>query len=80
MLFLDGSKHTIAEIPHCSVVPFAVTVVFIVLPYPAGLWKDPFFRRIYFCRSHPNLELSMNRVWTAKIRIVFRYLLSSGPL
>jgi hypothetical protein len=42
MLFLDGSKHTIVEIPHCSVVPFAVTVVFTVLPYPAGLWNDSF--------------------------------------
>jgi len=42
MLFLDGSKHTIAEIPCCSVVPFAVTVVFTVLPYPAGLWNDSF--------------------------------------
>ena len=56
MLFLDGSKHTIAEIPCCSVVPFAVTVVFTVLPYPAGLWNDPLFRRIYLCGSHPNLE------------------------
>jgi hypothetical protein len=37
MLFLDGSKHTIVEIPHCSVVPFAVMVVFTVLPYAAGL-------------------------------------------
>jgi len=42
MLFLDGSKHTIVEIPHCSVVPFAVTGVLTVLPYPAGLWNDSF--------------------------------------
>jgi hypothetical protein len=37
MLFLDGSKYTIVEIAHCFVVPFAVTVVFTVLPYPVGL-------------------------------------------
>jgi hypothetical protein len=42
MLFLDGSEHTIVEIPHCSVEPFAVTVVFTVLSYPAGLWNDSF--------------------------------------
>ena len=42
MLFLDDSKHTIVEIPHCSIVPFAATVVFTVLPYPAGLWNDSF--------------------------------------
>jgi hypothetical protein len=42
MLFLVRSKHTIVEIPHCSVVPFPVTVVFAILPYPAGLWNDSF--------------------------------------
>jgi len=42
MLFLDSSKHSIVEILHCSVVPFAVTVVFTVLPYLAGLWNDSF--------------------------------------
>ena len=30
--------------------------MFTVMPYPAGLWNDFLFRRIYFCRSHPNLE------------------------
>jgi hypothetical protein len=33
-----------------------VTFLFTILPYSAGLWNDFLFRRIYFCRSHPNLE------------------------
>lgn len=42
MLFSGHSKHTIVEIPHCSVVPFAVMIVFTVLPYPAGLCNGSF--------------------------------------
>jgi hypothetical protein len=59
MLFLDGSKHTIAEIPHRSVVPFAVTVVFTVLPYPAGLWNDSFSAASTSAAVIPILSASM---------------------
>jgi len=59
MLFLEGSKHTIVEIPHCSVVPFAVTVVFTVLPYPEGLWNDSFSAASTSAAVIPILSASM---------------------
>ena len=59
MLFLDGSKYTIVEIAHCSVVPFAVTVVFTVLPYPAGLWNDSFSAASTSAAVIPILSASM---------------------
>jgi hypothetical protein len=59
MLFLDGSKHIIVEMPHCSVVPFAVTVVFTVLPYAAGLWNDSFSAASTSAAVIPILSASM---------------------
>jgi hypothetical protein len=59
MLFLDGSKHSIVEIPHCSVVPFVVTIVFTVLPYPAGLWNDSFSAASTSAAVIPILSASM---------------------
>jgi hypothetical protein len=59
MLLLVGSKHTIVEIPHCSVVPFAVTVVFTILPYPAGLWNDSFSAASTSAAVIPILSASM---------------------
>jgi hypothetical protein len=59
MLFLDGSKHIIVEMPHCSVVPFAVTVVFTVMPYPEGLWNDPFSAASTCAAVIPILSASM---------------------
>ena len=59
MLFLDGSKHIIVQIPHRSVVPFAVTVVFTVLPYPAGLWNDSFSAASASAAVIPILSASM---------------------
>jgi hypothetical protein len=59
MLFLDGSEHTIVEIPHCSVEPFAVTVVFTVLSYPAGLWNDSFSAASTSAAVIPILSASM---------------------
>jgi|HubBroStandDraft_3_1064219.scaffolds.fasta_scaffold186530_1 hypothetical protein len=59
MLFLDGSKHTILEIPHCFVVPFAVTVVFTDLHYPAGLRNDSFSAASTSAAVIPILSASM---------------------
>jgi len=42
MLFLEGSKHTIVEIPHCSVVPFAVTVGLLFCPIQRDCGMIPF--------------------------------------